>query len=274
MKATPDDHFSAIAREYARGRLGYPAELFQFLAERCPDRACAWDCATGSGQAAVDLAGHFDRVVATDVSAALLRLAPQHPRIEFRCVPAEASGIEAKSVDLVTVAQAIHWFDLPAFWMEVNRVTKPGGVLAFWGYTWPRVDPAVDRLLDELRLELVAYWPERSVRLQNEYAEVTPPFAPIATPRFTAAVQWDADEYLDHLRSWSAVRYCRERTGVDPVATFAGRLKAIWPSERRAVSWPLHLKVFRVGEDVEKTSVAVEAPVHSRFVRGHKSTAV
>ncbi len=130
----PQDHFSAIAARYSRSRIGYPPELFQFLADQCPAHDLAWDCATGSGQAAVDLARHFSAVVATDISSELLALAPVHPAIAWRVAPAEAPEIGTGQVDLITIAQAIHWFDLERFREVVLRVLKPGGVMAFWGY--------------------------------------------------------------------------------------------------------------------------------------------
>ena len=122
-----DDHFSPIAKEYARGRLGYPLELYRTLAAQCPARDLAWDCGCGSGQVASDLPDFFTQVIATDISEPLLALAPPDPRVVYRAAPAESSGLPAASVDLITVAQAVHWFDLDRFWREVLRVLKPGG---------------------------------------------------------------------------------------------------------------------------------------------------
>ncbi len=143
-RAQAQDHFSPIAPLYASGRIGDPVDLYRLLDALCLGHGIAWDCATGSGQAAVDLARTFPKVIATDISEALLALAPAHPRIAYRAAPAEDSGIEAGSVDLVTVAQALHGFDLARFWAEVIRVLKPGGVVAFLGYNWPVVEPGVD----------------------------------------------------------------------------------------------------------------------------------
>jgi SAM-dependent methyltransferase len=179
----PDqDHFSPIASDYARGRFGYPETLYRFLAAHCREHHAAWDCATGSGQAARGLVERFSHVTATDISQELLARAPRHPRIVYRAAPAEASGLDPDSVDLVTVAQAVHWFDLPRFWTEVLRVLKPGGILAFWGYNWPVAAPRVDRVLEAFRETIVSAWPERSAILHEGYRSVRPPLDEIACP--------------------------------------------------------------------------------------------
>jgi SAM-dependent methyltransferase len=228
------DHFSAVAGPYARGRFGYPAGLFDYLAGLCGARETAWDCATRSGQAAAALAARFARVVGTDISAELL-------------APAEASGLAPASVDLVTVAQALHWFDLAQFWDELRRVCRPGAIFAFWGYLWPLVDPVVDEKLNELRSELASSWPERAGILQREYREVNPPFAALKPPPFTVQVDWRREDYLAHIASWSAVRYHRARQGGDILKGFNRDLQAAWPDpEVRRVTWPLVLRVHQV----------------------------
>lgn len=242
------DHFSAAAETYARGRFGYPEALFDWLAGLCVERKCAWDCATGSGQAAVSLARRFERVVATDISEPLLAKALSLQTVEYRRAAAEASGLEPGSVDLVTVAQALHWFDQERFWPELRRVCKPGAVFAFWGYLWPQVDAGVDARLAGLRTELAPHWPERSALLQDEYRVVRPPFASIEAPAFNVEVEWLRQDYVAHIASWSAVRYRRERAGDDGLRGFEQRLAAVWPDDvRRKVTWSLVLRAFRVG---------------------------
>jgi SAM-dependent methyltransferase len=244
MKHT-QDHFSAIASQYALGRIGYPEDLYRFLGAQCEGHDLAWDCATGSGQAAQDLARTFSRVVATDISAELLALAPPHPRIFYRVASAEESGIESSSVDLVTVAQALHWFDLNRFWSEVMRVLKPGGFLAFWGYNWAVAKPGVDRVLEDFKAMIASSWPERSHIIHGGYSSICAPLREIASPSFEASAQWELEDYLAHLRSWSATRYYRERTGEDIVEQFQPAFACVWQGGRATVKWPLMLRAFR-----------------------------
>ena len=242
------DHFSAQADAYARYRPGYPAALFAWLASAAPDRTRAWDCATGSGQAAVALAEHFDEVVATDASAEQLRHAFAHPRVRYAVAPAEAPGLEDASVSLVTVAQALHWFDRRAFFREADRVLRPGGVLAAWMYRLFTVSAEVDRAVWRLYTDVVGpYWPGDRKLIDREYAGITLPFAPLAPPRFDMEKRWTMDEVLGYLGTWSAVRRYREDRGEDPVAAWTSELAAAWgdPAAPRAVRWPLTLLVSR-----------------------------
>ncbi len=130
------DHFSGVANRYADFRPHYPAALFDWLATLVPKDSLVWDCAAGNGQASYDLATRFAHVIATDASKEQIASATPHPKVEFRVAPAEQSGLADGSAGLITVAQAVHWFDLDRFWVEAKRVLKGGGLLAFWGYTW------------------------------------------------------------------------------------------------------------------------------------------
>lgn len=252
------DHFTAIAKQYSRGRFGYPSELFRYLRSLCATGDLAWDCATGSGQAAVSLADHFLNVAATDISNELLELAPRHPRIAYRQSAAEKSGLDPRSADLIAVAQAIHWFDLEAFWEETCRVLKPGGVFSFWGYTWPTVSDGIDGVLGELRGCLASHWPERSALLLGSYTALRPPFTELGHPHFQISLDWRLDDYLAHLRSWSAVRYYKEAKNEDIVAKFEPQFASRWADAGRAVVWPLHLRVFRQNGTPQVES----APMH------------
>jgi len=154
------DHFSGHAAAYATCRPGYPRDLVAAVARLHREHRLALDTGTGNGQAAVGLAEHFDRVVATDPSAQQLAHATPHPRVEYRIAPSEASGLPDGSVDLVTAAQAFHWFDFDRFFAEVKRILAPGGAVAIWTYNLPRVDPAVDRQIDRLAHDVTGpYWP-------------------------------------------------------------------------------------------------------------------
>ncbi len=159
---TFQDHFSEQAKQYAKYRPRYPAALFEYLATMAPVRELAWDAGTGNGQAALELAKHFQRVIATDASADQIENAFRHERIDYRVEPAEKTSIAANTVDLVTVGTAVHCFDFDAFYTEVRRVCKPKAVLAVWMYNLPSIDPKVDRCLNIFDNKILkAYWPER-----------------------------------------------------------------------------------------------------------------
>src|SRR5688572_11580489 len=229
------DHFSAHADAYARYRPDYPPALFAWLAEAAPARERAWDCATGSGQAAVALAEHFAEVVATDASEKQIRSAFPHPRITYRVAPAEDSGIEHASVDLITVAQAVHWFDIPTFYREVERVLKPGGVLAVWAYAVFTSTPEIDRVVDHLYRDVVGpFWPPDRGMIE-----------PVAPPPFAMEKAWTVDDAIGYLGTWSATRGFIEAHGHDPVATVRDELLRVWGDGARTVRWPLYLKVAR-----------------------------
>lgn len=240
-----EDHFSKIAAQYVRGRFGYPEELYDFLLDYIPGRNLAWDCATGSGQAAVDLARRFSNVIATDISAELLALAPRLCNVTFRKAPAERSEIESDSVDLITVAQAAHWFDLPRFWAEALRVLRDKGVIALWGYNWPVVSENVDLVLADVREILAPYWPERCTILHEGYTAISPPLREIIGPRFEAFSRWGLNDYLSHIMSWSATRYYCERTKEDPIEGFRNDFADAWTKSTMDVRWPLVLRVFQ-----------------------------
>ncbi len=241
------DHFSQRPAEYARHRPAYPDALFEWLAARAPGRRCAWDCATGNGQAAVALADRFDAVVATDASAAQLERAFAHPRVTYRVAPAEASGLDDASVDLLTVAQALHWFDLDAFWREALRVLRPGGLVAVWSYALHTITPAVDAATDRLTHDALGpYWPAENRLVFEGYAALPAPFAAEEAPTFAIEADWPLEAVLDYVRTWSAAQRGLAATGRDLVGEMAPRFAAAWgDAARRRVRWPLHLRVGR-----------------------------
>lgn len=247
------DHFSAAAAGYVRFRPGYPAGLFAWLASLAPDRGLAWDCGTGSGQAAAGLSAHFERVVASDPSRQQLARAEPRPNVEYRLAAAEASGLEAASVDLLTVAQALHWFDLERFYAEARRVLKPGGVIAAWTYTLLEASHGIGALLDDFHKNVVGpFWPPERRMVEDGYRSLPFPFEPIAAPPFEIRCEWTRDDLLGYLGTWSATRaYAREK-GIDPLEDFARRLETLWPQAgaKRALRWPLHLRVGRAVDGI------------------------
>jgi len=240
------DHFSGHAELYRRFRPIYPPALFAFLADEAPGHALAWDCATGNGQAAVALADHFERVLATDASAEQVAGAPPHPGVEYTVAPAEHAPLDDGSVDLLTVAQALHWFDQAAFGAEVNRVLRPGGLIAVWSYNLFRVSPEVDALIDHFYRDTVgAWWPPERVFIENDYRDLPFPWTRLETPAFAMETDWDLEAVAGYLRTWSAVQRYMKETGEDPVAALMPRLAAVWGESARAVLWPLALQLGR-----------------------------
>jgi SAM-dependent methyltransferase len=223
--------------------------LFEFLAQACTERRKAWDCACGTGQATLALAELFDAVIATDASAQQVAAAPPHPNVTYRVARAEDSGLESNSIDLVTVAQSLHWFDLDPFYEEVRRVLKPSGLLAVWTYGPLHVGgDGIDSLFQEFYYQIVGpYWPPERRLVETGYRELSFPFAAMATPSFNMEVNWDRGRLLGYLRTWSATsRYVDDR-GVDPVAALEERLEPIWSDvhSTRTVTWPLAARVGR-----------------------------
>ncbi len=243
------DHFSARASDYSKARPLYPPALFEQLARLAPGRRVAWDCGTGNGQAATGIAEHFDQVIATDPSAAQLAESFPHPRVTYRLGPEESSGLPDGSVDLVTAAQAAHWFDLAAFYREARRVLRPEGVIALWCYGLCRISPPIDGLLSVFYLETVGpYWPPERHHIDAAYRTLPFPFEQLPFPRLAMEHRWSLPELTSYLGTWSAVSGFRKKRGSDPLPPFVAALGVVWdpPDERRRVEWPLAVRAGRV----------------------------
>lgn len=241
------DHFSSQADAYARHRPGYPAALFDWLAGAAPRRRLAWDVATGNGQAAQGLAERFRRVVATDASVQQLLAADRHPGVHFRLERAETSSLPAAAVDLVTVGQALHWFDLGRFNDEVVRVAAPDALLAVWSYRLMRVAPTIDGVLERWMFEILApCWPPERLHVETRYRDLDLPIEPLDTPDLRMRRTWSARQALDYIGTWSATRRFRQRHGDGALAGVEAELIAAWGPGRRPVEWPLDLRAGRV----------------------------
>ena len=241
------DHFSRVAASYASCRPKYPEELFDYLAGLVHRRSLAWDCAAGTGQATIPLASRFDVVIATDISPSMLEQAPRHPRVVYRALPAEASELASESADLVTVAQALHWLDLKAFYEEAARVLRPGGVLAVWTYASPQLDSAaLQHQLTQFYGEVVGpYWPRDRRHVEEGYRTLWFPFAELDPPLFAIEEWWTLPQLLGYVTTWSATQRYRELVGRDPVPDLERDLAAEWGSSIRRVRWPLTVRLGR-----------------------------
>jgi ubiquinone/menaquinone biosynthesis C-methylase UbiE len=246
---TFQDHFSRHAAAYASFRPGYPRDLVAAVARLPRAHHLALDCGTGNGQAALGLAQYFERVVAIDPSASQLEHATPHPRVEYRAAPAEASGLPDGSVDLVTAAQAFHWFDFEPFFAEVERVLAPGGAVAVWTYNLARIEPAIDALIDHLAHVVVApYWPPERHWVDEEYRTIPFPFEEVAAGPFFHEEPWNLWQLASYLRTWSAnAGYIREKETHPLEEVWDGLLAAWGDAERvRPVVWPLYLRAGHV----------------------------
>jgi ubiquinone/menaquinone biosynthesis C-methylase UbiE len=242
-----DADFSKQASAYARHRPRYSPRLFEYLASLAAEHELAWDCGTGNGQAAVGLTGHFQRVVGTDVSSKQLAQASRHENILYWAALAERSGLRADSADLVAVAQALHWFDLDRFYTEVKRVLKPGGVFAAWTYHLPEIVPPVDRVLTEFYSErLGGYWAAEIGYIDGLYRSIPFPFEEHESPTFTMTTDWELENLIGFLQSWSATRRFLEVNGYSPIDAVRPALAEAWgaPGKRQA-RWTVFLRAGR-----------------------------
>jgi SAM-dependent methyltransferase len=237
------DHFSGHAGSYAAARPVYPDSLFAYLAKICAAHNFAWDCATGNGQAARSLTPFFEHVLATDASQEQIASAEPHPKIEFRVATAENSGIDDDSVDLITVAQALHWLDTARFFAEARRVLKPGGVLAVWVYERTSLPPECKDIIEKAYTETQLYWPPERKFVENHYRDFTLPMREISVESFEMQLDWTAEQMLAYMRTWSGTQRYMKAKGSDPVAPIEQELREAWGAGKRDVRWPLILKV-------------------------------
>lgn len=236
------DHFSRQATDYTRFRPHYPVALFEHLGAKVGEHALAWDCATGSGQAAQGLAPWFDSVIATDASARQIASAKPCPGVHYLVCAAEQVPLAKHSTDLVTVAQALHWFDLERFYEEVHRVLRPGGAFVAWSYNLLRIEPDIDAVIDRLYGELLGeYWPAERRHVETGYADLPFPFEPITMPPCDMHAEWTLAQLLGYLGTWSAVQKYRGERGEDPVEQVQAALADAWGAadRQRPVRWPL-----------------------------------
>jgi SAM-dependent methyltransferase len=244
------DLFSRQSSDYARYRPGYPDGLFDALAERAPGRRLAWDCGTGSGQAACALARRFDTVIATDPSRGQLASAAGCPGVAYAIGGAERAPLGAACCDLVTAAQAFHWFDQSAFYRECRRVLRPGGLVAIWCYDVFRVTPAVDAVVHELYEGILGpYWEPERRQVEEGYARAEFPFEPVPMPALEMRSRWDLERALGYFATWSALQtYLKRNPGAEnPLVSFAPRLAEAWGGQReRDMYWGLRIRVGRV----------------------------
>ena len=244
------DHFSARSADYAAHRPTYPRALVDYLASLCDRADVALDVGCGTGQLSVLLAERFPWVIATDASAQQIAQAEPRDNVEYLVATAASSGLPDGSVDLVTVAQAAHWFDLPAFYAEARRVGRPGAVLALITYGVLRADRDVDPVVQHFYNDVVGpYWPPERRHVEEGYRSFDFPFDEVVAPPLAITVEWRAADLVGYADTWSAVRGAEAALGTSPIPAFAQALAAVWgdPDRRRTIRFPLSLRVGRMG---------------------------
>ena len=244
-----NDLFSDKASLYKTARPRYPAELFAIISELAPNRVCAWDCGTGSGQAAISLAHHFEQVFASDPSAEQIANAIPARNVNYSVQPAEETFFPDKCFDAVCVAQALHWFKFHDFFLEVQRVAKPGAVFCAWGYDWFHIQQDFDRAFQETILDIVApFWASENRILWRGYVDVPLSFERIELPPLQIQSHWNFYQLMSYVRTWSAVRRCESESGVDFLSVAEKRLAPLWglPESEQSITMPLHTLAGRV----------------------------
>ena len=242
------DRFSAQAAEYARYRIDYPPELYDWLLPQVQSRERAWDCATGNGQVANVLADSFVRVDATDFSEKQLAQALPRSNVHYQTARAEQTLFPNQRFDLITVAQAVHWFEPDAYHREVRRVARHGAVLAEWGYGLAKINAEIDPLVQHFHdVTMGPYWDANRWHIADEYARIPFPFAAVQRAHFAVPKQWTAEWFLHYLRTWSSVaNHQQARPGEDPVAQLATELAPLWGPGEREVTFPVFARSGRI----------------------------
>jgi Methyltransferase domain len=238
------DLFSHHSKEYAAFRPTYPKALYDFIFSHVKKFDVAWDCATGNGQAARELAAHFKIVYATDISVKQIENADRQGNIIYSVGQAEKTSFADNSFDLITVAQAIHWIDFDLFYPEVNRVAKPNAVLAGWGYGLLSIDPIIDEVLTDFYVKVVGpYWDRERKLIDEKYETIPFPFEEVKSSAFTFSFGWTLDELQGYLGTWSAVQKFLKANRFNPVDKFIEDIRPYWKKEKQAVRFPLFLRL-------------------------------
>jgi hypothetical protein len=241
------DNFSRQSDLYAKYRPGYPAELFTFILQHVNERNRAWDCATGNGQTAKELATYFQRVDATDISQQQLDNAIMAGNIFYSKQPAEQTDFPGKRFDLVTISQALHWVHFDKFYNELRRVSTEDGRIAAWMYGLLRISPAIDRLIDHHHfITLEHYWDAERKYVDEDYRNIPFPFEEINCPAFSISYAWTLPQLEGYLGTWSALLKFIAATGHNPVTELIKEITPYWTNDRMRVSFPLYLRMGKV----------------------------
>lgn len=244
-------NFANNAENYRRYRPDYPDQLFHYLAMLSDNHENAWDVATGNGQAAIGLAQSFSKVYASDISTRQLENAHQRKNIKYFVGRAEQCKFPDESMDIITVAQALHWFDIDKFFAEAKRILKPGGILAVWNYQLLQINHEVDAVIRHLYENVLKnYWPNQRETLENNFSDYQFPFQTIPTPDFKVEKTWTFDQVIGYLNSWSATQNYIQQEQKNPISQLSQKLIFAWcdTNHMKKVQWPIKLTVCRKPE--------------------------
>lgn len=241
------DNFSKQAVIYAKYRPDYPEELFDFIIAHVTSREAAWDCATGNGQSAKQLARHFNKVVGTDISQKQLDNAYKADNIFYSVQPAEQTSFTDHQFDLITVSQALHWFQFEKFYDEVKRVGKPGSWLAVWMYALLRISTEIDKIIDNYHFQtLDKYWDDERRYVDDNYTTLPFPFKEIKTPSFAIEYHWTLDDLEGYINTWSALQKFITANQYSPVQELINTIRPYWKAEKMKVIFPVHMRMGRI----------------------------
>jgi len=242
------DNFSIQSDDYARFRPVYPDELYNFLIPLVSEHKAAWDCGTGNGQVALKLADHFDQVYATDISEKQIGNALTKPNITYQVESAENTSFFDNQFDLITVAQAIHWFDLDKFYKEVLRTLKSGGFLAVIGYSLIRINAGIDQIIDNLHDDILGdYWDDARKLIEEHYSTLPFPFEKTQTLEFEYKRNWTLEELIGYLSTWSALQNYLKINAENPLPDVAENLKKYWSKDAQVeASIPVFMQIARI----------------------------
>jgi ubiquinone/menaquinone biosynthesis C-methylase UbiE len=244
METEPKDLFSQYSKEYSAFRPTYQKPLYDFIFSHVKNFDTAWDCATGNGQAAKELAVRFKQVQATDISTKQIENAAKQDNIFYSVGQAEKTLFADNSFDLITVAQAIHWINFDLFYSEVVRVAKPSAVLAVWGYSLLSIDPIIDEALNDFYVRGVgSYWDKERKFIDEKYQTIPLPFEEIQSPQFEMTFEWTLEQLVGYINTWSAVRKFIDANHFNPVDKLREDIRPHWKEERKLIRFPLFLRL-------------------------------
>ena len=239
------DNFSQRASIYAQYRPHYPSALFEYIISFVKEKELAWDCGTGNGQSARALCNYFKKVFATDISQKQIDNAYKAPNIFYATEPAEQTSLANKTVHLITVAQAIHWFNFEKFYAEVKRVAKPGAVIAVWTYSLLHISDDIDKIISNFHFKtLENYWDPERKYVNDGYTSIPFPFTEIETPTFIIEVNWSLKELSGYVNTWSALQKYIHAHSFNPVNELINKIQPHWGNKvKRNIVFPVHLRL-------------------------------